>query len=51
MYRDNLSNVRREASRYFRDEKREFLNDKTNKLATNIKNKNIRDLYRAVNEF
>jgi hypothetical protein len=50
---DNLNTVRREASRYFRNKKRERLNDKINKLATNSKNKNIRYLHRGipVNEF
>jgi hypothetical protein len=46
---DNLNNVRREASRYFRNKKREYLKDKTKELATNSKNKNIRDLYRGIN--
>jgi hypothetical protein len=46
---DNLNNVRREASRYFRNKKREYLKDKINELATNSKNKNIRDLYRQIN--
>jgi hypothetical protein len=44
----NLKIVRREASRYFRNKKREYLKDKINKLATNSKNKNIRDLYRGM---
>jgi hypothetical protein len=35
--KDNLNNVRREASRHFRNKKREYLKD----------NKNIRDLYRS----
>jgi hypothetical protein len=48
---DNLNNVRREASRNFRNKKREYLKDKINELATNSKNKNIRDLYRGINEF
>jgi hypothetical protein len=48
---DNLNNGRREANRYFRNKKREYLKDKINELATNSKNKNIRDLYRGVNEF
>jgi hypothetical protein len=48
---DNLNNVRREASRYFRNKKREYLKDKINKLATNSKDKNIRDMYRGKNEF
>jgi hypothetical protein len=41
--------VRREASRYFRNKKREYLKDKINELATNSKNKNIRDMYRRIN--
>jgi hypothetical protein len=48
---DNLNNVKREASRYFRNKKSEYLKDKINELATNSKNKNIRDLYRRVNGF
>jgi hypothetical protein len=48
---DNLNNVKREASRYFRNRKREYLKDKINMLATNSKNKNIRDLYSGINEF
>jgi hypothetical protein len=48
---DNLNNVRREVSRYFRNKKREYLKDKLNELATNSKNKNIRDLYRGINGF
>jgi hypothetical protein len=42
--RDNLNNVRHEASRHFRNKKREYLKDKINELATNSKNKNFRDL-------
>jgi hypothetical protein len=34
---DNLNNVRREVSRYFRNEKREYLKDKINELSTNSK--------------
>jgi hypothetical protein len=48
---DNLNNVRREASGHFRSKKREYLKDKINELATNSKNKNIRGLYRGINEF
>jgi hypothetical protein len=44
---DNLNNVRHEASRHFRNKKREYLKDKINELAMN---KNIRDLYRGINE-
>jgi hypothetical protein len=32
---DNLNNVRREASRHFRNKKREYLKDKINKFTTN----------------
>jgi hypothetical protein len=45
---DNLNNVRSEASRHFRNKKREYLKDKIKELATGSK-KNIRDLYRGVN--
>jgi hypothetical protein len=48
---DNLNNVRREASRHFKNKKREYPKYKINDLATNSKNKNIRDLYRGRNEF
>jgi hypothetical protein len=48
---DNLSNVRREASRHFRKKKRKYLKDKINELESNSKNKNIRGLYRGINEF
>jgi hypothetical protein len=46
---DNLNNARREASRHFRNEKREYLKDKINQLAMNKKNKNTRDLHRGIN--
>jgi hypothetical protein len=39
---DNLSNVRQEARRHFRNNKREYLKDKTNELQSNCKNKIIR---------
>jgi hypothetical protein len=47
----DLNNIRHEASRHFRNKKWEYLKDKINELATNSKNKNIRDLYSGVNEF
>jgi hypothetical protein len=47
----DLNNVRREASRYLRNKKEEYLKDKINELAAISKNKNIRDLYRGINEF
>jgi hypothetical protein len=41
------------ASRHFRNKKREYLKDKINEPESNSKNKNknIRDLYRGINEF
>jgi hypothetical protein len=39
---DNLNNVRRETSRYFRNKRKD--KDTINELATNSNNKNIRDL-------
>jgi hypothetical protein len=48
---DNLQNLRRETSRIFRNRKREYLKDIFHELETNNKNKNIRDLYRSINEF
>jgi hypothetical protein len=42
---DNLNNVRHEASRYFRNKKREYLKDKIKELAMNSKDNNVRDLY------
>jgi hypothetical protein len=48
---DNFNNIRREASRHFRNKRREYLKDKSNELTTNSKYKNIRDPYRGVNKF
>jgi hypothetical protein len=48
---DNFNNVRCEASRHFRNKKWEYLKHKINDLAASSKNKNIRDLYRGINEF
>ncbi|PNF34871.1 hypothetical protein B7P43_G03116 [Cryptotermes secundus] len=48
---DNLNNIRRETSRHFRNKKREYLKDKIDDLAMNNNNKNIRDLYRGINDF
>jgi hypothetical protein len=42
---DNLSNIRCETSRHFRNKNRQYLKDKFDTLATNSKN-NTRDLYR-----
>jgi hypothetical protein len=48
---DNLQNLRRETSRAFRNKLREYLKGKINEPETNNKNKNIRNLYRGINEF
>jgi hypothetical protein len=47
---DNLNNVRSEASRYFKNKKREYLKGIINELATHSKNKNIRDIHTWVNQ-
>jgi hypothetical protein len=39
---DNLNNVRSEASRHFRNKKREYMKTIFNKLETNSMNKNTR---------
>jgi hypothetical protein len=48
---DNLKNLRRETNRTVGREKREYLKGKINELETNNKNKNIKDLYKGINEF
>jgi hypothetical protein len=48
---DNLQNLRHETSKTFRKKKKEYLKDRINELESNNKNKNIRDLYRSINEF
>jgi hypothetical protein len=45
---DNLNNIRCEATRHFRNKKREYLKVKINDLTINSKNKNIRELYRGI---
>jgi hypothetical protein len=48
---DNLNNTRRETSRHFRNKMREYLKETINEVASTSKSKNIRDLYRGINEF
>jgi hypothetical protein len=48
---DNTNKIRCEASRTFRTKERQKMKNKINELETNSKNKNIRDLYRGINEF
>ena len=47
---DNLNSVRREVSRHFRN-KKAYSRVKIEELGTNSKIKNIRDLYRGINDF
>jgi hypothetical protein len=49
MHPTPLKNVRCKTSRNFRNKKWEYLKDKINELATNSKNKTIRDMYRGTN--
>jgi len=46
----NLNNVRCEVSRHFRNKKKEYLKAKIKEFETNSKIKNIRDLYRGIND-
>jgi len=48
---DNLNNVRRDASRHFRNKKKAYLKPKIEEVETNSKIKNIRDLYRGISDF
>ena len=48
---DNLNNVRRAASRHFRNKKKYYLKTNIEERETNSKIKNIRDLYRGINGF
>jgi hypothetical protein len=44
---DNMNSAKSEASRHFRNKKREYQKDKMNEAADS-KNKNMRDLYRVL---
>ena len=48
---DNQNNVKCEASRHFRNKKKEYLKAKIEEPETNSKINNVRDLYRGINEF
>jgi hypothetical protein len=48
---DNQNNIRCETVRHFRNKQREYLKDKIDELATNSKNKNIRELYRGIKKY
>jgi hypothetical protein len=44
----NISNVRREAKRYFRKKKEEYMKAKVDETETDSKNKIVRYLYKGV---
>jgi len=48
---DNLNNVRREASRHFRNKKKTYLNAKFEGLENNSKIKNNWGLFRSIDDF
>ena len=48
---DNLKTERHASSRHFRNKKKAYLEDKIEEPETNSKIKNIRDLYRGINDF
>jgi len=48
---DNLSNLKREVSRYFMNKKNEYMKAKINEHETNSKIKNITDLCRSISDF
>ena len=48
---DNPNNIRRDASRHFRNKNKAYLKVKFEELETNSKINNVRDLYRGINDF
>jgi hypothetical protein len=48
---DNLNNVTCKASRHLINKKKEYLRAKIDAFETNSKMKNIRDLYRSMNDY
>jgi len=48
---DNLKNVRHKDGRLFRNKEKAYLKVKFEELATNSLVKNIRDMYRGINDF
>ena len=46
---DNLNNIRRYASRHFRNKKKAYLKVKIGEIETNSKINKVRDLYRGIN--
>jgi hypothetical protein len=48
---NNMNNVRRETSRTFRNNEREYLKENIIEIETDSNNKNTRNLCRGINEF
>ena len=48
---DHLNNVRRKASRHFRNKKKEYLRAKIDELETSNKPKNVRDFCGGISDF
>jgi len=48
---DNLNNIRRDASRHFRNKKKAYLKVKIEEVETNSKIKKVRGFYRGINDF
>jgi len=48
---DNLNNVRRDASRHFRNKKKAYLKAKIEELKNNSKINSVRDFYWGINDF
>jgi hypothetical protein len=47
----DLSNLTRDATRHFKNNKREYLKDRINKLQSNLTNNNTGELYNGIKEF
>jgi UDP:flavonoid glycosyltransferase YjiC (YdhE family) len=48
---ENLNKVRRDASRHLRNKKKAYMKAKSEELESNSRIKNVRDLYRGINDF
>jgi hypothetical protein len=48
---DNIINVRHKAGRHFRNKENKYLKDKSEEFETNSTVKNIRDMYKSINDF
>jgi hypothetical protein len=48
---DNLNNVKHEASKHFRNKKKEYLKAKVDDLKLTLRPNNIRELFRGISDF